>query len=71
MKVGQVYGAKRPHKTQGDAIINTKPICHVNSGHISEVEGQNHGFITPALGSWSCRVPQYTSRHLGPPLRVG
>lgn len=47
MKAGQVSGAKIPNKTQGDAVINTKPICHVTGEHISEVRGQNHGFITP------------------------
>lgn len=29
MKAGRVSGAKIPHKTRGDAAINTKPICHV------------------------------------------
>lgn len=44
MKARKVSGAKIPHKTRGDAVINTKPICHVTSEHISEVRGQNHGF---------------------------
>lgn len=64
MKVGRVYGAKMPHKTQDDAwvwddawVINTKPICHVNHKHISEVGGQNHDFITPTLESQSFGVP--------------
>ena len=57
MKVGRVYGAKMPHKTQDDAVINIKPICHVNHKHISKVGGQNHGFITPALESQSFRAP--------------
>lgn len=40
MEAGQTCREKMPHKTQDDAGVNTKPMCHVNSGHISEVGGQ-------------------------------